>query len=88
MHYFKRFPDFKKWAFSVLENMVLSWQLLELAAAVPVVFVKIVGTHNSANEVFHCVHFECPADPLAPPPDDRSVLPKEVVLGVKIRSYE
>ncbi|KIH65602.1 hypothetical protein ANCDUO_04078 [Ancylostoma duodenale] len=58
-----------------------SWQLLELAAAVPVVFVKIVGTHNSANEVFHCVHFECPADPLAPPPDDRSVLPKEVVLG-------
>ncbi|XGW01891.1 hypothetical protein V3C99_014181 [Haemonchus contortus] len=57
-----------------------SWQLLELAAAVPVVFVKIVGTHNSANEVFHCVHFECPADPHAPPPDDRSVLPKDVLL--------
>ncbi|KAK6755506.1 hypothetical protein RB195_014088 [Necator americanus] len=58
-----------------------SWQLLELAAAIPVVFVKIVGTHNSANEVFHCVHFECPADPQASPPNDRSVLPKDVVVG-------
>jgi hypothetical protein len=25
------------------------------------VFIRIVGTYNSANEVFHCVHFECPA---------------------------
>ncbi|VDO78592.1 unnamed protein product [Heligmosomoides polygyrus] len=58
-----------------------SWQLLELATAVPVVFVKIVGTHNSANEVFHCVHFECPAAPHAPPPDERSVLPKDVAAG-------
>ncbi|KAK5976008.1 hypothetical protein GCK32_019906 [Trichostrongylus colubriformis] len=57
-----------------------SWQLLELATAVPVVFVKIVGTHNSANEVFHCVHFECPADPQAPPPDDRSVLPADILI--------
>lgn len=24
-------------------------------------FIRIVGTHNTANEVFHCVHFECPA---------------------------
>ncbi|VDL63707.1 unnamed protein product [Nippostrongylus brasiliensis] len=56
-----------------------SWQYLELANAVPVVFVKIVGTHNSANEVFHCVHFECPADPHAPPVDDRSVLAMEVL---------
>ena len=22
---------------------------------------RIVGTHNTANEVFHCVHFEAPA---------------------------
>ena len=22
---------------------------------------RIVGTHNTANEVFHCVHLECPA---------------------------
>ncbi|XP_065563272.1 BTB/POZ domain-containing protein 9-like isoform X1 [Artemia franciscana] len=24
-------------------------------------YVRIVGTHNTANDVFHCVHFECPA---------------------------
>ena len=24
-------------------------------------FSRIVGTHNTANEVFHCVHFEAPA---------------------------
>ena len=27
----------------------------------PVVFIRIVGTHNTENEVFHCVHFEAPA---------------------------
>ena len=27
----------------------------------PVTFIKIVGTQNTANEVFHVVHFECPA---------------------------
>lgn len=37
-----------------------SWQLLRFPRQ-PVVFVRIVGTHNTANEVFHCVHFECPA---------------------------
>lgn len=36
------------------------WQLIRFDRQ-PVVFVKIVGTFNSANEVFHCVHFECPA---------------------------
>ncbi|XP_050956384.1 BTB/POZ domain-containing protein 9 [Labeo rohita] len=37
-----------------------SWQTLtfEKHAAS---FVRIVGTHNTANEVFHCVHFECPS---------------------------
>ncbi|VDK73755.1 unnamed protein product [Cylicostephanus goldi] len=63
----------------MIDSYFRSWQLLELPAAVPVVFVKIVGTHNSANEVFHCVHFECPADPNAPPVDERSVLPKDIV---------
>jgi len=29
----------------------------------PITFIKIVGTHNTANEVFHCVHFGCPAVP-------------------------
>jgi BTB/POZ domain-containing protein 9 len=23
-------------------------------------FIRIVGTYNSANEIFHIVHFECP----------------------------
>ena len=27
----------------------------------PVFASRIVGTHNTANEVFHCVHFEAPA---------------------------
>ena len=26
-------------------------------------FIRICGTHNTANEVFHCVHFECPCQP-------------------------
>lgn len=30
-------------------------------------FIRIVGTYNTANEVFHCVHFEIPAQiPLEP----------------------
>lgn len=37
-----------------------SWQTLKFEPR-PVVFIRIVGTHNTANEVFHCVHFECPA---------------------------
>ena len=37
-----------------------SWQTLKFDRR-PVVFIKITGTHNTANEVFHCVHFECPA---------------------------
>ncbi|XP_012538493.1 BTB/POZ domain-containing protein 9 [Monomorium pharaonis] len=38
-----------------------SWQTIHFHPPRPVVFIKIVGTHNTANEVFHCVHFECPA---------------------------
>lgn len=37
-----------------------SWQTLRFEQQ-PASFVRIVGTHNTANEVFHCVHFECPA---------------------------
>lgn len=37
-----------------------SWQILSFERT-PVTFIKIVGTLNTANEVFHCVHFECPA---------------------------
>lgn len=38
-----------------------SWQTIKFTPARPVVFIRIVGTHNTANEVFHCVHFECPS---------------------------
>ncbi|XP_060947402.1 BTB/POZ domain-containing protein 9 [Limanda limanda] len=37
-----------------------SWQTLMFDKQ-PASFIRIVGTHNTANEVFHCVHFECPA---------------------------
>ncbi|XP_030766538.1 BTB/POZ domain-containing protein 9 isoform X2 [Sitophilus oryzae] len=37
-----------------------SWQVIKFPPR-PVVFIRIVGTHNTANEVFHCVHFECPS---------------------------
>ncbi|XP_043487969.1 BTB/POZ domain-containing protein 9 [Polistes fuscatus] len=38
-----------------------SWQILRFHPPRPIVFIRIVGTHNTANEVFHCVHFECPS---------------------------
>ena len=37
-----------------------SWQLVRFEMQ-PVTFIKIVGTRNTSNEVFHVVHFECPA---------------------------
>jgi len=36
-----------------------SWQILTFSPRI-VVFIRICGTNNTANEVFHCVHFECP----------------------------
>jgi len=42
------------------------WQTLRWQERVPVTFVRIVGTQNTANEVFHCVHFECPARRVPP----------------------
>lgn len=40
-----------------------SWQSFTFNAR-PIVFIKIVGTFNTANEIFHCVHFECPSQDL------------------------
>lgn len=37
-----------------------SWQVIHFTPR-PIVFIRIVGTHNTENEVFHCVHFECPS---------------------------
>ncbi len=39
-----------------------SWQVFVFPPR-PVSFVRITGTHNTANEVFHCVHFEAPCEP-------------------------
>lgn len=39
-----------------------SWQVLTFAPRI-VNFIRICGTNNTANEVFHCVHFECPCQP-------------------------
>lgn len=40
-------------------DLCRSWQSISFSRR-PVVFVRIIGTHNTMNEVFHCVHFECP----------------------------
>lgn len=40
-------------------DLCQSWQSISFPAR-PVVFIRIIGTHNTMNEVFHCVHFECP----------------------------
>ena len=59
-----------------------SWQTIRFPRR-PVVYIKIVGTHNTANEVFHCVHFECPAvtgettSTLAGPEDSAAVATEE-----------
>ncbi|RDD47702.1 BTB/POZ domain-containing protein 9 [Trichoplax sp. H2] len=37
-----------------------SWQELQFDTK-PVSFIKIVGTKNSVNDVFHCTYFECPS---------------------------
>lgn len=42
------------------EEACRSWQVIKFPRR-PVVFIRIVGTRNTANEVFHCVHFECPS---------------------------
>ncbi|CAJ0582241.1 unnamed protein product, partial [Mesorhabditis spiculigera] len=51
-----------------------SWQHLKFDLT-PVVCIRIVGTHNTVNEIFHCVHFECPA--LNPPAESE---PAEVLM--------
>lgn len=37
-----------------------SWQTFSFELQ-PISFFRIVGTFNSANEIFHVVHFECPS---------------------------
>ncbi|VVC98597.1 unnamed protein product [Leptidea sinapis] len=37
-----------------------SWQVINFPAR-PVSIIRVVGTNNSVNEVFHLVHLECPS---------------------------
>uniref|UniRef100_A0A0B6ZZR2 BTB/POZ domain-containing protein 9 n=1 Tax=Arion vulgaris TaxID=1028688 RepID=A0A0B6ZZR2_9EUPU len=55
--------DQQKWTQVVDKRNELckSWQTVAFDP-LPVTFIRIVGTHNTANEVFHCVHFESPAN--------------------------
>ncbi|BFZ07200.1 hypothetical protein BsWGS_10239 [Bradybaena similaris] len=55
--------DQQKWTRVVDKRNELckSWQTFAFDQ-IPVTFIRIVGTHNTANEAFHCVHFESPAD--------------------------
>ncbi|KAI1729890.1 f5/8 type C domain-containing protein [Ditylenchus destructor] len=52
--------DQVQWTKIVDANRLRSWQTFTFKR-IPVVFIRIVGTANSANEVFHLVHFETPA---------------------------
>ncbi|TGZ74333.1 hypothetical protein CRM22_000993 [Opisthorchis felineus] len=39
-----------------------SWQIITFPPQL-VTFIRVVGSHNTANEVFHLVHLECPYPP-------------------------
>lgn len=53
-----------------------SWQLMSFEPR-PISYIKIVGTRNTANEVFHVVHFECPSSvPVERPTSPLSPVPK------------
>merc|ERR1712227_677719 len=55
--------DRKNWQLVVRKDeLCRSWQFMQFDSR-PVVYFQIVGTHNTANEVFHAVHFESPAQP-------------------------
>jgi BTB/POZ domain-containing protein 9 len=60
--YIETSTNMKKWEMCVDKRTerLRSWQHFSFEPRV-VVYVKIVGTYNTANEIFHCVHFECPS---------------------------
>ncbi|XP_019853257.1 PREDICTED: BTB/POZ domain-containing protein 9-like isoform X2 [Amphimedon queenslandica] len=70
-YYIEVSTDQKSWTKVIdrSQESCRSWQHIQFDP-LPVTFVKIVGTHNTANEVFHCVHFECPAAPLSSSPNN------------------
>ena len=55
--------DRKNWQLVIRKDeLCRSWQYMEFEPRA-VVYFQVVGTHNTANEVFHAVHFESPAQP-------------------------
>jgi hypothetical protein len=59
-----------------------SWQRISFPRR-PMVYIRIVGTHNTANEVFHCVHFECPAISHVPKIPDKAVKATEAAKAIE-----
>uniref|UniRef100_A0A1A9WK51 BTB domain-containing protein n=1 Tax=Glossina brevipalpis TaxID=37001 RepID=A0A1A9WK51_9MUSC len=43
------------------EEQARSWQNFTFSPRI-VVFIRIVGTRNTANDIFHCVYLECPSE--------------------------
>uniref|UniRef100_A0A4W3GF64 BTB/POZ domain-containing protein 9 n=1 Tax=Callorhinchus milii TaxID=7868 RepID=A0A4W3GF64_CALMI len=60
-YYIEVSNNLQKWTMVADRTKVTckSWQTINFDRQ-PMVFIRIVGTYNTANEVFHCVHFECP----------------------------
>ena len=61
-YYIEVSGDYQNWEMvaDCTKEFCKSWQSIKFDRR-PVVYIKIVGTNNTANEVFHCVHFECPS---------------------------
>ncbi|XP_013140808.1 PREDICTED: BTB/POZ domain-containing protein 9 [Papilio polytes] len=60
-----------------------SWQVIYFTPR-PVSVIRIVGTHNSVNEVFHLVHLECPAqveEPREEPASGKKPRPDRALPG-------
>nr|CDS33495.1 BTB (POZ) domain containing 9 [Hymenolepis microstoma] len=62
--------DRLKWSvvFDATQLLCRSWQTINFPLQ-PVTFIRITGTGNTANDVFHIVHLECPATVLDPSDD-------------------
>ncbi|XP_018422888.1 PREDICTED: BTB/POZ domain-containing protein 9 [Nanorana parkeri] len=65
-YYVEVSPNQQQWTMVADRTKVpcRSWQTITFDRQ-PTCFIRIVGTHNTANEVFHCVHFECPAQTIS-----------------------
>ncbi|KAM3176902.1 hypothetical protein ACTXT7_005598 [Hymenolepis weldensis] len=62
--------DHSNWSvvFDATQLLCRSWQTINFPIQ-PVTFIRITGTGNTANDVFHIVHLECPATVLDPSDD-------------------